>query len=120
MKHLLLITALLTTPALGQSDYSIDVGIQGIQIGGVQDSQIRLDLNLGTRYISANGAVIDTNGTSYPATGTCYVTNDQGVFCSLTVGTYLYTLDIEASMQGTLTVSNQQGTVDTGTIEVML
>lgn len=120
MKHLLLVIALLTSAATAQSDYSIDVSVQGIQIGGVQDSTVRLDLNLGSRYIQANGAVIDTQGMSYPATGTCYITNDQGVFCSLTVGTYLYTLDIEASMQGTITVSNQQGTVDTGAIEVML
>ncbi|CAN0433571.1 unnamed protein product, partial [Discosporangium mesarthrocarpum] len=103
MKHLLLLTALLTSTALAQSDYAIDVDIEGIQIEGVQDNQIRLDLNLGSRYISANGAVIDTNGTSYPATGTCYLTNTQGLFCSLNVGTYLYTLDIEASMQGTIT-----------------
>jgi len=114
----LLFMLLLAGQASAQSDFSIDIEVVGIIIEGVADQEIRLDLDLGSRYISAHGVVVNEIG-SAPATGTCVITALNGIFCNLQIDQNSYTLDIQASLSGTVSVKNQAGLIlETGIVTV--
>lgn len=57
------------------------------QIGGQNDiSQIRVDLNLGNEFVSANGAIVLDSGAFVPITGTCFLTLQGGIQCNFHIG----------------------------------
>lgn len=104
----------------GSSDFSVDILLTGVQIGQVTDDVMRLDLDVGARFISAHGAVVDTEGTSYPGAGSCFVTNSGGVFCNVQIDQFSYSLDLDQNMEGTVTVKDAAGSVlDTGTARIV-
>ena len=94
MKKLIALTALtllFAKPSIAQSDYSLSWSIYGV--GAVQEIQV--DLDPGTRYWAAHGALIGTTGTSIPITGTCIVKNK--LECSFFTGFgYLGLLSVSA------------------------
>lgn len=75
----------ISTLAYSQSDFSVDFGVAGVTVGGLSLTEIRLDLDVGTRFISAHGVALDELGLSVPATGTCFVTASNGILCNIQV-----------------------------------
>ncbi|MCB1672384.1 MAG: hypothetical protein R3F41_13375 [Gammaproteobacteria bacterium] len=74
------------------SDYAATWRMSGIDFGTDAEDQLVLDLNEGTRFVTANGIVLDDLGDAFPATGTCYFTTGSFLICNLAVD--FFSLDI--------------------------
>lgn len=110
----------ISTLAYSQSDFSVDLGVAGVTVGGLSLTEIRLDLDVGTRFISAHGVALDELGLSVPATGTCFVTASNGIFCNIQVDQNSYTLDLGPTLVGNIFLKNEFGVIaETGTVFII-
>ena len=89
---LIALTLLFAKPSIAQSDYSLSWSTYGV----AKVQEIQVDLDQGTRFWTAHGAIVGTTGTSIPITGTCIVTNK--LECSFFTGfSYLGLLSVSGS-----------------------
>jgi len=118
MKKLVLIGIFLATSSAYSQDYQLDLDVQGLFVGGIQFSSINIDLGLSPRYLRANGSMKDfVSGLMYPATGTCFTTESGGALCNLRVGSSTFDVDLNSSLNGTVTARDPTGNiVDTGSV----
>ena len=108
MKKLIVITVLLMayTGAYAQSDYSATWDLSGSD--GLLS--VTIDLDIGTTFISAHGGVDYDDGFTAPITGTCFITNTGGVFCTSSITEGLTgILDIGENLNGTWEVIDVDG-----------
>lgn len=116
MKKLILAAALAaSTPTQAAADFSLSFDI----VGGLQllnGSYVSLDLDgiVGNQFISVFGALESNSGLYSPATGSCFVTGAGGAFCNLQVDHLSITVDLSATLSGTISVKSANGvTLDT-------
>lgn len=105
------ISAILTTQASAQSDFAITMDISGVSTDGQQITQLLLDLDIGTRFMPANGAVVLDGIRWAPATGTCYVTLLEGIFCNVQTDQASMTIDLAPDLAGQVFVKNAIGNI---------
>jgi len=110
MKKLLVTTILLMiyTGAYAQSDYSATWDLNGNN--GLLG--LTIDLDIGTTFISAHGGVDYDDGLTSPITGTCFFTNNGGIFCTSSITEGLTgILDIGGDLNGTWEVIDIDGVI---------
>jgi len=107
-----LILSLTVLEASAQSDYTVSWTISGILQSGIV--KVEYDFDLGTSFVSAHGVVVDFRGSKRPSTGSCYVTEDNGVFCEMTIASGGFILDLDENLNGDIRILNGSGFV-TGT-----
>lgn len=120
MKYLALTALLLASAfshlASAQSDYHITWDIPAtITISGNTYRELSLDINEGTKYLAANG-LLSTGPTATPATGTCFFTIEETIFCSLTVDFVLFTIRVSPNLNGTIRFEEMNGNNRTATL----
>src|SRR5690606_35990381 len=69
---------------------------------------LNLDISFGIQYISVNGTLQSATGSS-PATGTCFVKVDNGVYCNLQVDQASFNVDLSPSLTGTISGKDANG-----------
>jgi hypothetical protein len=82
----------------------------GIGIGE-NYTQLTLDVALTKRYMSAHGVVTLDSGISVPVTGTCFSTAGGGILCNLSLGSWTRVVDIGSTLNGTLKMVNDAGSL---------
>ena len=114
IKRIIAVTiATLLSPmsALGQSDYSLSWSLTGV----ADITRIELDIESGTRYFSANGGAIYTDGTVLPITGTCQFSSSNGNYdCNIYMAPGLsgyMVLDSNSNFSGKWATIDQTGSV---------
>lgn len=111
---LLLLNPIVT---VAQSDFATVFAISGLYIDGQFETELELDIELGSRYLGVHGLLTYDNGLSSPATGSCFFTSADGIFCNLQIDQYSYTVDIGASLSGVISAKDASGyTIGSGTI----
>ncbi len=107
----------LSNMSIAQSDYNVRWSISGVQ--GV--TEMSADINVGTQYLSSNGGVTLTNGNTVPVVGTCFFTNNDGVFCTFSYQQgETVVLDLGPTISGAWRTTNVLGNVvETGTATVV-
>lgn len=109
----------LITPAHAESDFHLAFEIAG-NIGVDNFFEIELDLNLGDRFLAANGVMKASNGLAVPATGTCFFTPSGGAFCNFQVDQDSYTMELSAQLAGTLIAKGANGAIlDTAPVRLI-
>ena len=116
MKRIIAVTiATLLSPmsALGQSDYSLSWSLTGDDVADI--TRIELDIESGTRYFSANGGAIYTDGTVLPIAGTCQFFGSNGKYdCNIYLAPGLsgyMVLDSNSNFSGKWATIDQTGSV---------
>ena len=80
---------------------------------------LALDVNFGSRYLTANGIMEFEGNTAVNVTGTCFEPNG-GVFCNVTLGNFTATLSIDANLAGIIRDFDASGSLDsTGTMALL-
>ncbi|MDO9520616.1 MAG: hypothetical protein Q7L19_10430 [Pseudohongiella sp.] len=114
-KNIIVIFTLLfacASTAGAQSDASITWLVSGLN----NVSQLRLDVNFGTRFLASNGVVVQSSGDAVPIAGTCFQTAQGGVFCTFSgqQGSTII-LDLQSSLNGTWrTIGISGQTIESG------
>lgn len=100
-----------SSTSLAQADFAINLGIPGgIRIGDSTYTEVKMDLDVRTRFIAANGALV--SGLLWaPATGTCFFTASGGVGCNLQADQDSITVSLESNLSGTITAKNANGAI---------
>lgn len=122
MKRLAATTALILTAPLAQaSDFAATFAISGnLTFGGKDYNVLEMDLNIGDRYIAANGGLIGVNGLTSPATGTCFTTSAGGLFCNLQIDQTSVMVDITANLSGAISYKDANGFLaDSASIQLL-
>ncbi len=109
LRAVALLMSLMAIETSAQSDYTVRWTISEIFRSGIVE--VEYDFNVGSSYIAAYGAVIDFRGSKRPSTGSCYVTEDNGVFCEMTIASGGFILDLDESLNGDIRVLNGSGIV---------
>ena len=121
MKNLIgALLLVITAQASAQSDFSVTWDITGLDVFGEIGDSITLDLDVGTRYISAHGVLTYTDNLSTNITGTCFISVSDDIFCNLTLASLNIVIDVGgAAVGGLIKVFDERGNlVDTGTLEL--
>jgi len=99
---------LVTSGAYAQSDYSATWDLFG-DAGLVS---VTIDLDIGTTFVSAHGGVDYADGFTCPITGTCFFTDDGGIYCTHSITEGLTgILDIGGDLNGIWEVIDIDGRV---------
>lgn len=94
---LLVVFAVFPLNSIAQSDYSVTWDLSGLE--GV--SQVTVDMNVGTVFLTANGGILLENGLTIAVTGTCFFTAQGGVLCTFVLpGGSTAQLDVGANLSG--------------------
>lgn len=108
---------LISSVGYAQSDFSVTWDVTGLQDGSDDIISVTYDIDLGTQYVSAHGAVNLSTGLSVPSTGTCFISSTDNVFCNLSFGTQIIVLDIGGdALSGTIRKADGAGIIDSGTV----
>jgi len=106
---------LIPSISFAQSDFSVTWEVTGLTDDLIVE--VTYDLDVGTNFISAHGAVIFANGLSQPSTGTCMATAALGIFCNVTINALNAVIDIGPTLNGTFRLVGPEGAfVDSGVI----
>ena len=114
MKKLLLTALFFTTTAnAATSDHLVRWNIgNGLSI---PFTQMEFDVNIYTKYISLTGAIIDSDGGSLAATGSCFQTTTNQVFtglsCEFAAANRRFELDTDTNLTGTLKEKDSNGNI---------
>ncbi len=116
-KSMAIIAGLLMASTASASDFVVDIGIPSglTTTDGGAYVELRLDLNVGSRYFTANGMLLHTNGIGVPATGTCLTSTDGSFFCNVQVDQASVSLTINADMNGTILLKGADGSLTSNT-----
>lgn len=104
---LVLLTTLCVQPAAAQElyvEFSINTDFTSNSL-----KSLRLEVDTGGQFLSANGIFVSGVNTAFPAVGTCFITNSKGVFCSLQADYLSFTLDLQPDFNGLVTVRDGTG-----------
>jgi len=106
MKKALLILALMFPGfAFAQSDYHAVWDIPNkITLGNTVFTELRLDINEGTRYLTING-ILSTGTTARPTTGTCFITTSGIIHCSMTIDFLVMSVVLAPDQKGSITLA---------------
>lgn len=95
--------------AAGQSDYAVTWDIVGgLQLGIRDYTILEVDIDVGSRYFPANGALLDA-GKASPLTGTCFSTAAGGIFCNFQGDQNSFNMNIASDLNGTLNAKDSSG-----------
>ena len=116
----LLLLGFISFGANAQSDYAANWKITGLFIDGLFETGLQLDLNLTRRFLAVTGALESSDGLESPATGSCFFTSSNGIFCNLQIDHFSYTVALDKNLNGTITAKNAIGAqVDAGIISFL-
>lgn len=123
MKAVLVVTALSAAiawpSAHAESDFHLTFEIAG-NIGINNFFELEVDVNLGDRFLAANGVLKGLDGLAVPATGTCFFTPSGGAFCNFQVDQDSYTMELSAQLTGTLVAKGANGAIlDTAPVRLI-
>lgn len=91
----------------GLDDSQLDLGITEFSFEIAESSmktydQIQLDIEQSPRVFKANGALrYSVDGDGFPVTGTCALTDEETVFCSLNFSYATMYLELTGELNGT-------------------
>jgi len=104
MKKLVLLAfAAVSSGVHAQSDLSITFAIDGgLQILGTDFRELTLDVRAGDTVFAVNGVLRAATGLSTPATGTCFPTNTNGIYCNLQVDQATMNINLQSNLAGTI------------------
>jgi hypothetical protein len=114
MKYLVFVLVLLAGNVSAQS--LIVWNVTGLDDSNVREDRplaverLELDISIGERYISANGAVILEGETVLPITGTCAFLQGDLITCELAVRQLTYSILMSNNLSGTITILSVNGT----------
>lgn len=84
--------------------------ITEVTLDGEAYNRLELDVVLGPRYIKANGAIANSETfLTLPATGTCFLTSSDGAFCNVQAGLYLFSVNLNAELNGSYLITQPNG-----------
>ena len=92
--------------------------IGGVSREGYEVTEIKVDMFVYQRYISAHGVLVSRENKWIPATGTCFFTADGGVYCGLQAFEMSLIIDLDSSFNsGQVTLLDHDGrTIGSGSI----
>jgi len=98
---------LLASPfGVNATDYAARWSILGID----NVTELRLDLDLGTFSIAAHGYILLESGNAAPHSGSCFITSEGGVVCSITTSQSLsLNFTIDDSLNGPIKAFDSVG-----------
>lgn len=110
MKKIILLCLMIGFPGLALgSDLSVSWSVSGLRIYNNDPVHtIDLDVTLHSRYLGVNGLVRFGNVGS-PATGSCFLTDTNGIYCNFRVDSFSFALDLNPDANGTVYVRDADG-----------
>lgn len=99
----------------GLDDSQLDLGITEFSFqvfeGGTKTyDQIQLDIEQSPRVFKANGALkYSVNDDGFPITGTCALTQEETVFCTLNASFASIYLELDGELNGTYILNGADG-----------
>lgn len=115
------VLAFAASTASAQSDFALTFAVpDGLTAGTSTYNEIRLDADIGSRFISTHGVLSDGEFWA-PATGSCFATGVGGVLCNVQADQYSITMDMDGNLSGTATMKNANGmVVDTSSVHATM
>jgi len=94
------------------TDTRVDFDISPFSAEGISFDKLLLDVESTPRFMQAHGMLFSSTASrGAPVTGTCLFSDGGGAFCTLSYGTNVFTLSVQASGNGNYQVANAAGAV---------
>lgn len=101
---------LFSPAALSQSDHFIKWSIShGLSVPHY--NSMEFDVNILRKFITLNGALIDSENGHTPATGSCFRLSSGGISCTFSAANRNFDIDTDSNLTGVLTEKDSNGNI---------